>query len=52
MVNEFMKCPRCRACSEVNGNRHGAYVFCAFLNQDVWGDSIQCPHGENLSECF
>lgn len=52
MVNEFMDCPRCRECEEVIGQRESAFVYCAFLRQDVWGDSIQCPHGELLREIF
>lgn len=52
MVNEFVDCPRCRQCLEVAGGREDAFIFCAFLNQDVWGDSLMCPHGENLMECF
>ena len=51
-MNDFMNSPRCRSCSEVNGDREGAFVMCAFLNQTVWADSVQCPHGLNLSECF
>lgn len=52
MVNEFVNCPRCRKCPEIVGSREGAFVFCAFLSQDVWADSIMCPHGEDLNECF
>lgn len=52
MVNESMNEPRCRQCLEVAGERGGAFVFCAFLNQSVWGDSVMCPHGLNLLDCF
>lgn len=52
MVNQGMNEPRCRQCLEVAGEREGAFVFCAFLNQSVWGDSVMCPHGQNLQECF
>lgn len=52
MVNESMNETRCRQCLEVAGEREGAFVFCAFLNQSVWGASEMCPHGQNLQECF
>lgn len=52
MVNQGMNEPRCRHCLEVTGEREGAFVFCAFLNQSVWGDSLMCPHGLNLLDCF
>ena len=52
MVNEFMDCPKCRVCAEIIGQREGAFVYCAFLRQEVWADSIQCPHGELLQEIF
>lgn len=52
MVNDFMECPRCRQCPEIAGERDGAFVFCVFLNNRVWGDSIMCPHGEFLHDCF
>lgn len=52
MVNQAMSEPRCRQCMEVAGDKKGAFVFCAFLNQSVWGDSVMCPHGLNLEECF
>lgn len=52
MVNEFMNCPRCRQCPEVVGQREEAFVHCAFLGQMVWGDSIMCPHGSFLNDCF
>lgn len=52
MVNVAMEEPRCRQCMEVAGEKGGAFVFCAFLNQIVWADSIMCPHGKLLAECF
>lgn len=52
MVNEFMDCPKCRECVEIIGPRKSAFVFCAFLGQEVWGDSIQCPHGELVNDVF
>lgn len=52
MVNQGMNEPRCRKCLEVAGEREGAFVFCAFLNQSVWGESLMCPHGLDLLECF
>lgn len=52
MVNNDFKEPRCRQCLEVAGEREGSFVFCAFLNQSVWGNSLMCPHGEDLMECF
>ena len=52
MVNEGMDKPRCRACEEIIGQREGAFVYCGFLRLEVWGDSIQCPHGELLQEIF
>lgn len=52
MVNDDFTEPRCRQCMEVAGDREGAFVLCAFLNQLVWGESLMCPHGENLKECF
>lgn len=52
MVNVGMDKQRCRQCLEVAGEREGAFVFCAFLNLSVWGDSMMCPHGEDLVECF
>lgn len=52
MVNQRMNEPRCKQCMEVAGDRESAFVFCAFLNQSVWGDSVMCPHGLNLEECF
>lgn len=52
MVNVAMNSARCRACPEISGDRHGAFCFCAWLNQEVWGDSVVCPHGENLNEAF
>ena len=52
MVNVEKDEPRCRLCLEVAGDREGAFIFCAFLNQSVWADSVMCPHGINLMECF
>lgn len=52
MVNVGVDEPRCRQCMEVAGEREGTFVFCAFLNQSVWGDSLMCPHGLNLMEGF
>lgn len=52
MVNVAMEEPRCKQCLEVAGDREGAFVFCAFLNQTVWADSVMCPHGKLLAECF
>lgn len=51
-MNVGMDEPRCIQCMEVAGEREGAFVFCAFLNNTVWGDSLMCPHGLNLLECF
>lgn len=52
MVNQGMNEPRCRQCLEVAGEKEGAFIFCAFLNRSIWGDSLMCPHGENLMESF
>lgn len=52
MVNQGENEPRCRQCLEVAGEREGAFIFCAFLNQSIWGDSVMCPHGLNLMDCF
>lgn len=52
MVNNYCDGLRCRQCLEVVGEREGAFVFCAFLNLSVWGDSLMCPHGEDLVKCF
>lgn len=52
MVNVGMNLPRCRACPEISGDSHGAFVFCTWLNQEVWGDSIMCPHGEIVTGSF
>lgn len=52
MVNVAMEEPRCGQCPEVVGERWQGYCFCAFLNQDVWANSVMCPHGKFLAECF
>ncbi len=52
MVNCGMDSPRCCTCPEVVGEKFQGYVFCMFLNHDVWGQSIRCPHGMDLAECF
>lgn len=43
---------RCGQCSEVIGCRWKGFVYCAYLHQDVWADSLMCQHGEDLLECF
>ena len=43
---------RCRQCPEVNHHEFGGFVYCAWLNQDVFAESIMCPHGRDLLECF
>lgn len=52
MVNVGVDEPRCRHCLEVAGDREGAFIVCAFLNHSVWADSLMCPHGLDLMECF
>ena len=43
---------KCGECPEVTGNVWQGYVYCKYLNQDVWANSMQCPHGDILRECF
>lgn len=52
MVEENKVYYRCRQCKELLGSREAAYVYCPFLHMNVWGDSLMCPHGEFLMECF
>lgn len=52
MVNEMKQYHRCGECPEIIGNCWQGYVFCSFLHQDVWADSLQCPHGDDLREMF
>ncbi len=43
---------RCRDCKEVCGNIWNGYVYCTWLNCNVWGASEQCDHGKLLNEVF
>lgn len=43
---------RCRMCPEVIGEPCEGMVYCMFLNEKVWGESIMCPHGDFLLDCF
>lgn len=52
MVGENQTIPRCGECKEVTGCVWQGYVFCSYLNQDVWAQSIKCQHGMDLDECF
>lgn len=52
MVEEKKPIPRCGECSEVCGSVWQGYVFCAYLNQDVWAQSIKCQHGLDLDDAF
>lgn len=52
MVNEKNDYHKCGECPEVNGCVWQGYVYCSYLHQDVWANSMQCPHGDILRECF
>ena len=52
MVNEQNNEPRCDSCREVTGNVWQGYVFCHWLQCDVWADSLKCQHGRDLDEIF
>lgn len=44
--------PRCGSCREINGDVTQGFVYCHWLNQSVYAESIMCPHGRDLEECF
>lgn len=52
MAVTIIDVPRCRDCREVCGEIFRGYVYCAYLNRDVWGASMQCDHGKLLNEVF
>lgn len=52
MVNKQNEEPRCGSCREVTGNVWQGYVFCHWLQCDVWADSLKCQHGRDLDEIF
>lgn len=52
MVNEQNNEPRCGSCREVTGNVWQGYVFCHWLQCDVWADSLKCQHGRDFDEIF
>lgn len=52
MVENDYNEPRCGSCKEVNGNIWQGYVFCHWLQCDVWADSLKCQHGKDLDEIF
>lgn len=52
MVIEDLNDMRCRQCSCVIGECFKGYVYCCWLNQDVWGDSLACDHGKDLALSF
>lgn len=44
--------PRCGACREVWGAQWQGFVYCHYLNQDVWAESIMCNHGRYMEDIF
>lgn len=52
MVNEENKVPQCGKCKEVIGCVWKGFVYCAYLNQDVWAQSMMCKHGKDLLDTW
>lgn len=52
MVNECNECPKCGQCKECRGDVWQGFVYCAWLNHDVWADSLMCKHGLDLLESW
>lgn len=52
MVNEFNDCPKCGQCKECRGEIWQGYVYCAWLNQDIWAGSLMCQHGLDLLDSW
>lgn len=52
MVNKKDDAPRCGACREVFGEPWRGFVFCHYLKQEVWSESLMCEHGKDLEEIF
>jgi hypothetical protein len=52
MVEEKTTCHLCGECPEMAGDIIAGFGFCYFLHQRVWANSVMCPHGEDLLECF
>lgn len=52
MVESQEQKKKCATCQEIHGNIWVGYVYCAWLNCDVWADSLRCQHGLDLDEMF
>lgn len=52
MVETTKDQPRCGSCKEINGCVWQGFVYCSWLNQDVWAQSIRCQHGMDMDEIF
>ena len=52
MVDDTLNVRRCRMCKELWSEPIGGLVYCPYLNQKVWADSLMCKHGEDLLDCF
>lgn len=50
MVNLENTQLKCGSCPEHVGCPFNGYVYCAMLGQDVWADSLRCPHGIDIEE--
>lgn len=52
MVEQNEQSLKCATCPEVTGNIWCGYVYCHWLNCDVWAESLRCKHGNDLEEIF
>ena len=52
MVASVVDAPRCRDCKEMMGDAREQYVYCAWLNCRVYGNSMMCKHGLDLHDSF
>ncbi|MBR4846179.1 MAG: hypothetical protein IKU98_07145 [Bacteroidaceae bacterium] len=52
MVKNEEQVKRCGSCKEINGCVWQGFVYCSYLNQDVWAQSIRCQHGNDIDEIF
>ena len=52
MVENKTEDRRCGQCRETVGDVWQGYVHCAWLNYDVWAQSLMCKHGLDLCDCF
>ena len=52
MVNENKEDPKCGACQEIRGCVWQGFIYCNYLQCDVYAESLMCQHGLDLLEMF